>query len=153
MNNERNPEDNPTVLSGEAGRALGGVPHVDGKPVTFDEKTSRWADDQHQQGIVGQAIAEAKQREMSQTKVRFDFSMALQWLKQGYQVQRTGWNGKGMHIVLTRSGSTIVKTKNQIMFDKRVPLDPFIMMYTVQETYVPWLASQTDILAEDWQVV
>jgi len=59
-------------------------------------------------------------------------------LKDGEKVARTGWNGKGMWISLQ------VPTKLSKMSL------PYIYMYTADGDLVPWLASQTDILAEDW---
>ena len=82
-----------------------------------------------------------------------NFGQAIEALKDGKKVCRQGWNGKGMYVLLQvpdeyskmnrpyiymecPNGSTkqFVDTKNE--FDR-----------------VPWLASQTDVLAEDWMVV
>ena len=70
-----------------------------------------------------------------------DFSRALDALKSGLKVSRAGWNGKGMWIALQRSTPTSKMTL------------PYLYMSTADRNLVPWLASQTDILAEDWQVV
>jgi hypothetical protein len=70
-----------------------------------------------------------------------DFSQALDLIKAGRKVEREGWNGKGMHIALHEPHE----------HDK---MDlPFVYMQTVQGDHVPWLCSQTDMLAEDWAVV
>lgn len=53
--------------------------------------------------------------------------------------RRKGWNGKGMWIGLQRPTDTSKMTL------------PYIFMYTAQGDYVPWLASQTDMLADDWE--
>ncbi len=66
------------------------------------------------------------------------FAEALVSLKKGGRVCRSGWNGKGMWIMLQRPD-----------FHSKMSL-PYIFMRTVQEDNVPWLASQTDLLAEDW---
>lgn len=73
-----------------------------------------------------------------------DFSAALQNLKDGNHVQRQGWNGKGMFLFLIPG--------NSIVIDER-KLSPFIAIKDTQGNLVPWLASQTDLLAEDWQLV
>ncbi len=73
-------------------------------------------------------------------QVTFDFSFALLQLKQGNPVTRVGWNGKGMCISLA---------KTKVMWE-HTPLEPFIVMKTVQNKWVPWLASQTDLLSDDW---
>ena len=68
-----------------------------------------------------------------------DFGWAINCLKKGWQMQRAGWNGKGMYVEL------------QIPeFNSRMSL-PYIFMKTADENKVPWLASQTDMLATDWQ--
>lgn len=67
-----------------------------------------------------------------------DFGQALGKLKLGERVARIGWNGKGMWIQLQRPDSHSKMTL------------PYIYMYTAQGDLVPWLASQTDVLAEDW---
>ena len=67
-----------------------------------------------------------------------DFSEMLRGLKDGRRAARSGWNGRGMYIELqcTDAGSKMTL--------------PYIFMCTVQGNLVPWLASQTDLLAEDW---
>lgn len=67
-----------------------------------------------------------------------DFSQALREMKIGCRVHRSGWNGKGMWIAL----QTPDKGSKMTL--------PYIYMKTAQGDLVPWLASQTDILADDW---
>lgn len=67
-----------------------------------------------------------------------DFSKALINLKQGAKFQRKGWNGKGMWIEI------------QIPDENSTMTLPYIFMFTADGQTVPWLASQTDILANDW---
>lgn len=69
------------------------------------------------------------------------FSYALNYLKQGKKVSREGWNGKGMWLKLQTPDAYSKMTL------------PYIYMKTVEGKYVPWLASQTDLLAEDWNEV
>ena len=68
------------------------------------------------------------------------FSEALLCVKDGESVQREGWNGKGMWIAL------------QVPDEDTDMTLPYIYMKTADHHFVPWLASQTDILAEDWDV-
>lgn len=68
------------------------------------------------------------------------FSVALDLLKQGNSVARSGWNGKNMWIKLQRPDEHSKMTL------------PYIYMFMATEDLVPWLASQTDILAEDWAI-
>jgi hypothetical protein len=79
------------------------------------------------------------------------FSAALFCLKQGQRVAREGWNGKGMWLVLvpadgwhTSVGPSYVPNAYRL---------PWIGMKTADGGFVPWLASQTDIIAEDWMVL
>lgn len=69
-----------------------------------------------------------------------NFSNALDNLKYGYRVWRSGWNGKGQWLALQRPDEHSKMTL------------PYIYIHTVQGDLVPWLASQTDLLAEDWVV-
>lgn len=71
----------------------------------------------------------------------FTFGTAIEYLKQGERVARAGWNGKGMWLKLQVPDS-----------ESKMSL-PYIYMKTVQDDLVPWLTSQTDILAEDWMLV
>ena len=70
-----------------------------------------------------------------------NFGQAIEALKQGKKVARAGWNGKGMHVALQRPDAHSKMTL------------PYIYMYTAQGDNVPWLASQTDMLSEDWVTV
>ena len=85
-----------------------------------------------------------------------DFGQALNWLKDGKKVAREGWNGKGMFLYYvpankypasTKIGESIADT------DGKVEYSAYIAMKTAQGNVVPWLASQTDVLAKDWTVV
>jgi len=82
---------------------------------------------------------------------QLSFGDALIMLKQGNKVARTGWNGKGMYLIFAEEGSfyTVGQETNA-----EVGTDPFIVMYTAAGTMQPgWLASQADMLADDWMVV
>ena len=68
----------------------------------------------------------------------WDFGEALSHLKMGGRAYRKGWIGKGMWIELQRP-------------DKHSKMTlPYIYMKTADNNLVPWLASQTDMLSEDW---
>lgn len=80
----------------------------------------------------------------------FDFGTAVAALKEGLRVAREGWNGKGMWLGLVDTGyydvgCSVVGEINLLL--------PWIGMKTADNKFVPWLASQTDVLAEDWQIV
>lgn len=91
-----------------------------------------------------------------------DFGIALQYLKQGYKVARKGWNGKGMFIYLVQ-GSVYERHELRSEAAKHYPsVDAFAnvrinnhidMLAADGSIVVGWLASQTDMLAEDWEVL
>lgn len=83
--------------------------------------------------------------------MKVDFSAALRALKAGERIARSGWNGKGMYVFLVHADDWMYAKKNQWI--ETIPKLPFIAMKTADNMMVPWLASQTDILAEDWKVV
>lgn len=67
-----------------------------------------------------------------------NFGTALELLKQGKYVSRAGWNGKGQFLGFQKPDDTSKMTK------------PYIFITTVQKDLVPWIASQTDLISEDW---
>ena len=69
------------------------------------------------------------------------FGYALHCMKQGLKVSRAGWNGPGQYVAL------------QVPDAGSMMSLPYLYIRTVQGTLVPWLASQTDLLANDWDVV
>lgn len=88
----------------------------------------------------------------------YDFSSALELLRAGFAMARVGWNGKGMFIYLT-PGSTFPAKNARPPLPELFPgrseftYQPHIDMFTADGTLVPWLASQSDLLATDWAVV
>ena len=85
------------------------------------------------------------------------FGLALEALKMGKKVAREGWNGKGMALILT-PGSQITVSEGRPLsaffpIGSIVSYQPHIDMKTAQGSVVPWLCSQTDMLAEDWIIL
>jgi len=70
-----------------------------------------------------------------------DYGSALNCLRRGQSVCRSGWNGKGQKLTL------------QVPDEHSKMTLPYIYITTVQGDKVPWLASQTDMLATDWEIV
>lgn len=66
------------------------------------------------------------------------FEDALSAMKHGLRVARRGWNGRGMAVWLVHRATG--------------GLLPYLVMRTAKREFVPWLASQTDLLADDWEV-
>jgi len=91
------------------------------------------------------------------------FGHAVAALKVGQRVCRQGWNGKGMWLSLSGDGVRRVEadsfwSKNNAEFAREqgghAPVLPCITMKTASgEILMGWLASQTDILADDWMIV
>ena len=65
-----------------------------------------------------------------------DFGWALSWIRAGDRVSRAGWNGVGMFLFLS---------------DDVPGYAPFISINTGKEVR-PWLASQADLLSDDWTI-
>ena len=81
----------------------------------------------------------------------FSFSDAVRYLKRGIKVSRIGWNGVGMYLFISpQLGCQMYK---QYTGKDINDIRSFIVMKTVDGTLVPWVASQTDVLAEDWVIV
>ncbi len=85
-----------------------------------------------------------------------DFSEALNLVKEGSKVARAGWNGKGMFIFLVE-GSTFEVSRPPLLgiYQEGVKINyqPHIDMRTATGSIVPWLCSQSDMLANDWEIV
>lgn len=70
-----------------------------------------------------------------------DIGWAVATMRKGEAVRRRGWNGKGQYLKLQFPDSGSANTL------------PYVWIRTVQGDRVPWLASQTDLLAQDWEIV
>lgn len=83
-----------------------------------------------------------------------NFGQAIEALKNGNRACREGWNGKGMFLYYVPAANYPAVTEiARIQFGDTVPYGSYIAMKTAQNNVVPWLASQTDVLAEDWQIL
>ena len=102
---------------------------------------------------------------MNHPLVNLSFGAALDYLKEDAPIRRAGWNGKGMFIFLNH-GSYNDKNEHVPELIEGIDRDLFESGHTGTVTRLPninmraasgstvtgWLASQTDLLAEDWQV-
>ena len=70
-----------------------------------------------------------------------DFGQALEWVKQGKSIQRAGWNGKNLAV---KAQFPDANSKMSL---------PYLYIEYPNGDRCPWLASQTDIMAEDWCVL
>lgn len=91
------------------------------------------------------------------------FGGAIEALKQGKRVSRKGWNGKGMFLFLLPAGIVPTRAINdpalREVIEKEVCGETFealgsIRMFTADKKILTgWLASQADMLADDWQII
>lgn len=86
-------------------------------------------------------------------KEKYSFGMAIDLMKEGYKMQREGWNGKGQYIELAsnisykNANGEIINCNHDAIGNKAIA---FVGTSGVQ---MGWLASQADMLAEDWIVL
>lgn len=88
-----------------------------------------------------------------------DFSEALFLIRHGKKMCRKGWNGRGMYIAYSpgfkvpaeRIFSLTIREDVE-QSGKDAKFGEYLIIRSVDGTYVPWLASQTDLLAEDWEL-
>ena len=76
----------------------------------------------------------------------FGIGEAIEAMRQGRRVARLGWNGKGLWLELQTPDAHSKMTRPYVFLN--APPTAFATM-----TRVPWVASQTDLLADDWFVV
>ena len=69
-----------------------------------------------------------------------DIGWAVMTMKEGWKVRRLGWNGKGMWIAIQNPDS-----------DSKMK-DSYVYMSPVDGKLIPWLCSQKDLLATDWEL-
>ena len=84
------------------------------------------------------------------------FGHAVELLKAGQRVARTGWNGKGMFVYLVPPASYPVQTgaaKAHFGEGAMVPYNAYMAIKNVNETVSTWVPSVNDCLAEDWEIL
>jgi hypothetical protein len=95
-----------------------------------------------------------------------NFGSAIEATKQGKKIAREGWNGKNMFVYLEK-GSTTIKMESETALIDGIKMNlfdngaegtttrlPNLNMMSARGNIVTgWLASQTDILAEDWHII
>lgn len=85
------------------------------------------------------------------------FGEAIEFAKRGKKITRNGWNGKGQYVYY-QEGSVIdpAQGRNQVLREMSGPIKirPHLDLKTADGSIqIGWIASQTDMLAEDWGVV
>ena len=88
-----------------------------------------------------------------------NFGSALHECKAGRKIARSGWNGKDIYVVYQPGYPDGIGINANTARATGLPegevhnFRPYLMMYTAQGDFVPWVASQTDLLADDWEDV
>jgi len=99
-----------------------------------------------------------------------NFGKIIDGVNRGKKAQRNGWNRKGMYIFDFRH--SIIKLKEDSDFSEEIydvseldgiieigsdkntfKLENFVLLKTADNTCIPWNASQTDMLADDWEFI
>jgi hypothetical protein len=93
------------------------------------------------------------------------FGHAISAMEAGMRVRRAGWNGKGMWLALVKPPPfrfclaqpmrVLAQAEATVPYyaEAGIALPPTIIMRAADGSHVAWLASQTDILARDWETV
>lgn len=86
-----------------------------------------------------------------------NFGQALEKLKEGYKVQRSGWNDKGMWLVLV-PGSVVTVVEGRPLakifpIGKEINYHPHVDMKGTDESIFVWNPNQLDMLANDWSTL
>ena len=88
---------------------------------------------------------------------QFGIGTAVKEMRRGERVRRQGWNGKGMYVTFQAGYPDGIAINANTARATGLPEGtvckflPYIMMRTADGSFVPWLCSQTDLLAEDWE--
>ena len=89
---------------------------------------------------------------MDETKLH-DFGWAIMIVKAGKKAQRIGWNGKGQYIELATNISYVNAAGETVNAEHNAIGNKAIAFVGTSGVQMGWLASQADMLAEDWQEV
>lgn len=131
----------------------GEVYEQDGYAVTYEDGYQSWSPKE---------VFEAAYQPIT----AMSFGHAIKAAKDGYKIGRAGWNGKNMFVAYmsalhlppfnTQGTDRKVndRTAKWIGEDKPLNSQPYFAMYNAQEEWiVGWVASQSDMLADDWMIV
>ena len=101
------------------------------------------------------AVFEAAYRETT----GMSFGLAIEAAKMGKKIARAGWNGKGMWVIYRTGYPDGIPCNKNTADSMGIPegtvvkIRPYLQMKCADDTYQMWLASQSDILADDWYIV
>ena len=122
------------------GRNVGGDKHGDGYLVEYEGGYQAWSP---------KDVFDAAYRPTT----GMTFGLAIEAMKAGKRVARAGWNGKGMWLGLVLGYDYNPDKGKATAHALGCEKLPWIGMKTADRCFVPWLASQSDMLATDWVVL
>lgn len=82
-----------------------------------------------------------------------NFGEAIKLLKEGKKLQREGWNGKGQYIELATNISYVNSNKEIINVNHEAIGNKAIVFVGTSGIQIGWLATQSDMLADDWKLL
>ena len=83
-----------------------------------------------------------------------NFGLAIEAAKKGKKIARSNWNGKNQYVFLARNVEFTTDADMSAFEDKDVAVHDLLVIKTSQDIFQPgWLATQSDILADDWFIV
>jgi len=98
-------------------------------------------------------IRSVKMSDTMQT-FKLNFGQALALLKQGYKVQRCGWNGKGMFVYLVPAMTYKAQTEAiRCELGENIDYAAYLALKGTSNVINTWVPSISDCLSEDWQIV
>ncbi len=80
----------------------------------------------------------------------FNFGEAIKYLKRGFKVKRLGWNGKNQYIQLAKGISYVTPAGEVVNCEHEAIGNMAVAFHGTSGVQMGWLASQSDMLAEDW---
>lgn len=90
-------------------------------------------------------------RAVGEGSTNLEFGLVVTGIKLGWRAARKGWNGKNMFIYYVPANEYPAQTQvAKAEFGEMVPYGAYLALKTADGNVVPWLPSQTDILADDW---
>jgi len=109
------------------------------------------------EGYISWSPKEVFQNAYQSCSEGMSFGHAIEFLKRGFKVARKGWNGKGMWLIIVPSSPSVRPVAgtpySKAGITEEVNIDSHIDMMTAKGSMRPgWLASQSDILSNDWVI-
>ena len=119
----------------------------EGTPSTEDDKNALKAIESKLR------VLRDKMKDTKDWQIRLNFGEAIEALKKGERVARNGWNGKKMFLFLVKPVGIEYKKELPEQYEYCEHIESIAMKTADDKILVGWLASQNDILAEDWEIV